>query len=345
MTSKEAINKSEKLKKLIIQKEKELKNLNNENKNLLKKLKDFESKTIKLSSSAESFRSIVWVVITIYAIYKIGFDFFTPLWFKGLIYLIILAFASAFVTVIIFESIPKLFGKNVAESEEYTTELDNLNEQINQCFSKSRVLEQDISQSKIQLSNLNSINSYVVKYDKDDNGLLDIAETTNIDKLLSKHQKIIREIEKDENTSFIPDLVKVNNYLNDYQNNLVEEFKIINSVYSADTKVDSNIKKFTEDFEIYKVLISSLVLMIDSIVNDNHILYYKLKESMDKYGVFDSNFQKNQIDLMRKNNQVTSQLIEETKSSKDAIIKSLESVEGALGGIQDELWDINIKLD
>ena len=33
---------------------------------------------------------------------------------------------------------------------------------------------------------------------------------------------------------------------------------------------------FNKNLNLYKTLISSLVLMIDSIVNDNHILYFKL---------------------------------------------------------------------
>ena len=64
---------------------------------------------------------------------------------------------------------------------------------------------------------------------------------------------------------------------------------------------------------------------------------------MDKYGVYDSNFQKNQITLMKENIQATSKLIKETKSSKDAIIESLESIDVALGGVQEELWNINMR--
>lgn len=223
------------------------------------------------------------------------------------------------------------------------SEKDDLSSKESVCNEKITQIQSKIDRLKKQISNLEKTNNFVVIYDKDDNGLLDIAETTNIDKLLSKHQKNIREIEKAENTSFIPDLVKVNTYLNDYQNNLVEEFKSVNNSYSEDTDVDSKTKKFTEDFEMYKVLISTLVLMIDSIVKDNHILYFKLKDSMDKYGVYDSNFQKNQITLMKENIQATSKLIKETKSSKDAIIESLESIDVALGGVQEELWNINMR--
>ena len=156
------------------------------------------------------------------------------------------------------------------------SEKDDLSSKESVCNEKITQIQSKIDRLKKQISNLEKTNNFVVIYDKDDNGLLDIAETTNIDKLLSKHQKNIREIEKAENTSFIPDLVKVNTYLNDYQNNLVEEFKSVNNSYSEDTDVDSKTKKFTEDFEMYKVLISTLVLMIDSIVKDNHILYFKL---------------------------------------------------------------------
>ena len=297
----------------------------------------------------ENFRVYVWIILCItLGVVVDEFGFWTPFWFKGLITLIVIVIFGMVITLILFDRIPKLFGINVLDKEDYSgvysqvsnsTRLNKLKEKLTQSSSKYDDLKQDINLSKIQLSNLNSINRYVVKYDKDDNGLLDIAETTNIDKLLSKHQKKIREIEKAENTSFIPDLVKVNNYLNDYQNNLVEEFKIISSdSNSVDTDVDSNTKNFTEDFEMYKVLISSLVLMIDSIVKDNHIIYYKLKESMDKYGVFDSNFQKNQIALMKENNQATSKLIHETISSRSAIIESLNDIDVSIGGVQDELW-------
>lgn len=236
------------------------------------------------------------------------------------------------------ESINKKINDKKSERNDLLSKKSVCDKKINQLLSKIDGLEK-------QITNLEKTNNFVVIYDKDDNGLLDIAETTNIDKLLSKHQKNIREIEKVENTSFIPDLVKVNNYLNDYQNNLVEEFKILNSDYSEDTDVDSNTKKFTQDFEMYKVLISSLVLMIDSIVKDNHILYYKLKASMDKYGVFDSNFQKNQIALLNENNQATYQLIKETKSSRDTIIECLKTIDTSIGEVENNLWDLSYQIE
>ncbi len=193
-------------------------------------------------------------------------------------------------------------------------------------------------------NNLKMISDFLKLFDRDDNGKFDIAETANINLLITKHEKNIRDIEKNESKNYLEELIRLKNYITEYQNNLTKEFNRIKISYSYGIPVKSNIKKFIKNYKFYQMLISCLVLMIDNIVKDKLSSYYNIKEDLDKLNIWNSNYQNETIQLAIKNNQLTSQLISVTIEGYKNILNSLESVKSGIDSTNIHLWNLKEKI-
>lgn len=226
------------------------------------------------------------------------------------------------------------------ESNEIDKELKKIDSYTNE---KKLILEKNkkvIKENTEIFNNLKMISDFLKLFDRDDNGKFDIAETANINLLITKHEKNIRDIEKNESKNYLEELIRLKNYITEYQNNLTKEFNRIKISYSYGIPVKSNIKKFIKNYKFYQMLISCLVLMIDNIVKDKLSSYYNIKEDLDKLNIWNSNYQNETIQLAIKNNQLTSQLISVTIEGYKNILNSLESVKSGIDSTNIHLWNL-----
>ncbi len=230
------------------------------------------------------------------------------------------------------------------ESNEIDKELKKIDSYTNE---KKLILEKNkkvIKENTEIFNNLKMISDFLKLFDRDDNGKFDIAETANINLLITKHEKNIRDIEKNESKNYLEELIRLKNYITEYQNNLTKEFNRIKISYSYGIPVKSNIKKFIKNYKFYQMLISCLVLMIDNIVKDKLSSYYNIKEDLDKLNIWNSNYQNETIQLAIKNNQLTSQLISVTIEGYKNILNSLESVKSGIDSTNIHLWNLKEKI-
>tara|TARA_Y100001970_G_scaffold189159_1_gene230026 strand:- start:2690 stop:4588 length:1899 start_codon:yes stop_codon:yes gene_type:complete len=226
------------------------------------------------------------------------------------------------------------------ESNKISKELKKIDSYTNE---KKLILEKNnkvIKENTEIFNNLKMISDFLKLFDKDDNGKFDIAETANINLLITKYEKNIRDIEKNESKNYLEELIRLKNYINEYQNNLTKEFNSIKIRYSYGIPVKSNIKKFIKNYKFYQMLISCLVLMIDNIVKDKLSSYYNIKEDLDKLNIWNSNYQNETIQLAITNNQLTSQLIKVSIDGHKNILNSLESVKSGIDRTNIHLWDL-----
>ncbi len=226
------------------------------------------------------------------------------------------------------------------ESNEIDKELKKIDSYTNE---KKLILEKNkkvIKENTEIFNNLKMISDFLKLFDRDDNGKFDIAETANINLLITKHEKNIRDIEKNESKNYLEELIRLKNYITEYQNNLTKEFNRIKISYSYGIPVKSNIKKFIKNYKFYQMLISCLVLMIDNIVKDKLSSYYNIKEDLDKLNIWNSNYQNETIQLAITNNQLTSQLISVTIEGYKNILNSLESVKSGIDSTNIHLWNL-----
>lgn len=210
-------------------------------------------------------------------------------------------------------------------------EISIINEDLKKTLAIISDKKSNLDRLKQGIKNNNLIISFNKKYDIDNNDKLDIAETTNIEKLFSNNQKQIREIEKAENRDYIKDLTQVCMFLESFQKQLELDYF---NIQSSTNSVSSKITQFEESLRTYKALMSGMVLMISNIVNDNLLGYYKLRDLFDKLSIFESNYEKKLINKLETLNDTTKKLIDVTEASRDEIVDALYDVDVSLGNIE-----------
>ncbi|MEO2147954.1 MAG: hypothetical protein ABGW56_02735 [Flavobacteriaceae bacterium] len=210
-------------------------------------------------------------------------------------------------------------------------EISIINEDLKKTLAIISDKKSNLDRLKQGIKNNNRIISFNKKYDIDNNDKLDIAETTNIEKLFSNNQKQIREIEKAENRDYIKDLTQVCMFLESFQKQLELDYS---EIQSSTNSVSIKITQFEESLRTYKALMSGMVLMISNIVNDNLLGYYKLRDLFDKLSIFESNYEKKLINKLETLNEATRELINITASSRDEIVDALYDVDVSLGNIE-----------
>lgn len=216
-----------------------------------------------------------------------------------------------------------------------TEELNELQEEYN---ALSGVLEsldtkKEIIKSVIPLNEI---------YDADNNNKLDIAETSNIELIIKQKQTSIREIEHQENRNYLKDFSKINIFLDSFKKQIIDDYKDIQDFCKIENNVtltaaQLKIETFERDITLYKALMSSLVLMISNLVNDDLISFYKLYEIFDKLSVFESNYEKKVIQGFKESANLTKQLIQATHDSRDAIENALTDIGYQVNDVKFEL--------
>lgn len=215
----------------------------------------------------------------------------------------------------------KKINKKIEKEQSLKKDIDD---KINDTLAEIKYWEDknEIIQSVISLNKV---------YDADDNNELDVAESKSVELILKENQKEIRFLEKKEGRDYLKDFSKINIFLDSYQKQLVEDYRNIQKMCDLEdsisiTNVNENISNFENDLSIYKLLMSSLVLMISNVVNDNLIDFYKLRDIFDKLSIFETNYEKKVILQLRTSNNLTSQLIDVTNRSRNEIINALGDV-------------------
>lgn len=234
------------------------------------------------------------------------------------------------------ESLTSLYNIQISQLEPVESKFQNLDLEISATNKSIRNLDMYIKNSEI-LENIKQ------KFDKDDNLKLDLIESTHIDGLIESSQVRIREIEKSEGKSYIPDIVKINLFLNDFQKSLSLEFKNIHNSYKSDD-YSKLVDIFLRDLSFYKVLTSNLILMIRNLTKDNLIGYYKIYDVFDKLSIFETNFERKMISELIGLKNTTRELIEISLQNKDEIIDELSQLNVSLYTISDDIQGLQRSL-
>lgn len=228
--------------------------------------------------------------------------------------------------------------ENVHKLEEYQNDKKSKENDLKKLIENSDKLKIEVSELQTEKKMLEDKKNIILSvvplnkfYDADDNNDLDIAETKSIELIIKDKQQSIREIEKQENRNYLKDFTKINIFLESFQRQLINDFKEIQELCEIEKEVSlSNAHQKIETFDVnitsYKALMSSLVLMMSNLENDDLVSFYKLYDIFDKLSVFDSNYEKKVIKELRDNNKLTAQLIQATNDSRDAIERALIDV-------------------
>jgi hypothetical protein len=122
--------------------------------------------------------------------------------------------------------------------------------------------------------------------DKDSNGQVDLVDGESFNKLLTKNQKFIIEIDK----NYIQKFVKVSLYLKTKKSNIQNIFDSI-LVTKDDTELNELVNLLKNQIHTYELFVFHSINMITSLVESDLITFYEIYECFDQLGVFNSNWE------------------------------------------------------
>jgi hypothetical protein len=128
--------------------------------------------------------------------------------------------------------------------------------------------------------------SILLDLDKDSNGEVDLIDAESFNKLLTKNQQSIIEIDK----KYIQKFVKISMYLKLKKSNTQKIFESI-----KDTKNDAELNELmhllNNQIHTYELLVFHSISMVTSLVDSELITFYEIYECFDQLSVFNSNWE------------------------------------------------------
>ena len=181
-----------------------------------------------------------------------------------------------------------IISKEKKESKISTSEdiilLKRFIEIINKINDESRAeIKNEKRKRKDQLAGFKT--SILQEFDKDNDGVIDLIEN-DFNKLISKNQQKVIDIDK----TYIHQFVKISNYIKTKKQNTQTIFESIKSTKN-EYELETRIKFLRNQVHTYELLIFHSINMIGALVSNDLITFYEIYESLDKLGIFNSNWE------------------------------------------------------
>lgn len=176
---------------------------------------------------------------------------------------------------LIYEQIPSLCINIKEAKQNYLLE-----------FERKKLEEQRLAEAN-RLENLfKSKSQILLDLDKNNDGIIDVIEGNDFNKILQKNQKLIIDIDR----SYIQKFVKVSNYIKNKKENIQLIFESISQTKN-DEELNEQIHLIKNQIHTYELLIFHSINMVGAIVAEDMIVFYEIYESFDKLGMFNSNWE------------------------------------------------------
>ena len=173
---------------------------------------------------------------------------------------------------------------------------------------------------------IKNISLLVEKFDKDDNGIIDIIETNDeFNKLFKNHQKTILSKSKEFNQNYTHQLVKVGNYLDNKRKNLQLIFDSIKKIEEQSQLIEYS-EILENEIHSYNLLLLNSLQLIVSLIDDNQIIFYNIYEKFDKLNLYNSNWENEVLERLSKINSNLKGLMYEIRDMGDRIVNSIEDL-------------------
>jgi hypothetical protein len=195
--------------------------------------------------------------------------------------------------------------------------------------------------SKIEVERIRLLNSnkleLINELDKDGNKEVDLVDGESFNKLLTKNQKSIIEIDK----NYIQKFVKISIYLKTKKSNTQKIFDSIKETKN-DTELNELVNLLKNQIHTYDLLVFHSISMITSLVESDLITFYEIYECFDQLGVFNSTWE----------NDVSKKLIDIGDGIKDLMYsiyqmenKIVNSIDNLTYVTQDSFKELNMSVN
>ena len=99
------------------------------------------------------------------------------------------------------------------------------------------------------------------------------------------------------------------------------------------TNLDEQLNHFIISIERYEILLSTLVLMVSRLINDDLISYYSLRDNFEVLGIFESSYERKLLSSFENLGEIVNNLRSEVLDSKDEILMELSILSSDLTDI------------
>jgi hypothetical protein len=140
--------------------------------------------------------------------------------------------------------------------------------------------ENKLNKTKQKLGNI------INDFDNDSDGQIDLVDGESFNKLLTKNQKNIIEIDK----NYIQKFVKISMYIKSKKSNTQKIFESIKDIKS-ENELNELVNLLKNQIHTYELLVFHSINMITSLVESDLISFYEIYECFDQLGVFNSNWE------------------------------------------------------
>ena len=171
----------------------------------------------------------------------------------------------------------------------------------------------------VELSNRK--NSLIKDLDNDSNGEVDLVDGESFNRLLTKNQKIIIEIDK----NYIQKFVKISMYLKTKKSNTQKIFDSIKDTKN-DTELNELVNLLKNQIHTYELLVFHSINMITSLVESDLITFYEIYECFDQLGVFNSNWENEVSDKLTDIGDGIRDLMYSIYQMENKIVKSIDNL-------------------
>lgn len=198
---------------------------------------------------------------------------------------------------------------------------------------------QEVEEEYVQFKmNLNQdINKILNSLDKDNDGEVDLVDGESFNKILSKNQKNIIEIDK----NYIQKFVKISMYLKLKKSNTS---KIFESLKETKNKSELNelVNLLKNQIHTYELLVFHSLNMVTSLVDGDLITFYEIYECFDQLGVFNSNWENEVSDKLTNIGDGIRDLMYSIYQMENKIVNSIDNLTYIT---QDSFRDLNISVN
>ena len=173
--------------------------------------------------------------------------------------------------------------------------------------------------------------------DKDGNGEVDLVDGESFNKLLTRNQKNIIEIDK----NYIQKFVKISLYLKTKKSNTQKIFNSIKNTKS-DTELNELINLLKNQIHTYELLVFHSINMITSLVDSDLITFYEIYECFDQLGVFNSNWENEVSDKLTNIGDGIKDLMYSIYQMENKIVNSIDNLTYVT---QDSFKELNMSVN
>jgi len=209
-------------------------------------------------------------------------------------------------------------------------------------------------QDKLSETKKKTKNKLSKKFDKDNNGIIDVTESNDFMKLIEKNKEVIMQASKTDNKPYIQLFVKLYNYLSIKEKNIQLFYDYIKSdKVQSKSELEYASKSLEKQIESYRLILFNSLAMVQTLCSEDIIIFYQIYECFDKLSIWNSNWENEMSKELKGINKELKTLIRKIDSLETNIIEGFAMLNNTISGgfynlqkdIVKELKSINSTID